>query len=282
MNFRLLNPEDESLLESFLANHRDTSMFLRSNIRRAGLMFRPEAFHGTYVAAIRDGRITGCVAHAWNGMILVQAPEATAELARECVQLSARLVTGITGPLEQVNRVRSALGLTSIPVTMESEEWLYGLDLSELIIPDDLSNGALVYRHPVEQEYVTLREWRFNYDIETLGAPASDETRHRSAHYLDMQIAERNAWVTIENNRPVSLSSFNATLPDIVQLGGIYTPPDLRGRGYAKAAVAGSLLVARERGVSRAVLFTNNPSAARSYEAVGFTRMGDYGLVLFR
>jgi predicted GNAT family acetyltransferase len=56
----------------------------------------------------------------------------------------------------------------------------------------------------------------------------------------------------------------------------------LRGRGYAKAAVAHSLLIARERGASRAVLFTENPSAARTYEAVGFRRTGDYSLVLLR
>jgi predicted GNAT family acetyltransferase len=78
------------------------------------------------------------------------------------------------------------------------------------------------------------------------------------------------------------LSAFNAALPDIVQLGGIYTPPALRGRGFAKIAVAASLAAARDRGVSRAVLFTNNPSAVRTYEAVGFRRTGDYSLVLLR
>ena len=134
-------------------------------------------------------------------MILVQAAEAPGELAQECVKLSARDVTGLTGPLEQVKRVRKALGLLSTPVTMESDEWLYGLDLSELIIPVALLSGVLVCRHPMEQESVTLREWRFNYDIETLGAPASDETRRRSAQYLEMQIAEGNAWVAIENDR---------------------------------------------------------------------------------
>src|SRR5437870_6258800 len=76
-------------------------------------------------------------------------------------------------------------------------------------------------RPPLNEECATLREWRFNYDIETLGAPASDETRRRATHYLDVQIAEGNAWVAVENDRPVSLSSFNATLPDIVQLGGM-------------------------------------------------------------
>jgi predicted GNAT family acetyltransferase len=44
--------------------------------------------------------------------------------------------------------------------------------------------------------------------------------------------------------------------------------------------VAASLVAARNRGASRAILFTNNPSAVRTYEAVGFRRVGDYALVL--
>jgi predicted GNAT family acetyltransferase len=80
----------------------------------------------------------------------------------------------------------------------------------------------------------------------------------------------------------VSLSSFNTSPPDSVQLGGIYTPPELRNRGFARAAVVGALLVARDRGASRAVLFAENPSAIRCYEGVGFRRVGEYGLVLLK
>jgi len=45
-----------------------------------------------------------------------------------------------------------------------------------------------------------------------------------------------------------------------VQLGGIFTPPEHRGHGYARAAVAASLIAASQRGAFRAVLFTSNPS----------------------
>ena len=44
--------------------------------------------------------------------------------------------------------------------------------------------------------------------------------------------------------------------------------------------VVASLLVARERGASRAVLFTQNPAAARCSEAVGFRALRSDGLVL--
>jgi predicted GNAT family acetyltransferase len=95
-------------------------------------------------------------------------------------------------------------------------------------------------------------------------------------------MADGHAWVALDCGAPVSLSAFNASLPDIVQLGGIYTPPELRGRGYARVAVAASLLAARERGAERAILFTSNPSAARAYEALGFQRTGSYAVILFR
>ena len=63
----------------------------------------------------------------------------------------------------------------------------------------------------------------------------------------------------------------------------MFTPPELRGRGYARAAVAGSLLDARSAGARRSTLFTNleNVAAIRAYEALGYERIGDYGLILF-
>ena len=282
VNLRLLTPADEPLLEAFLVSHRDSSMFLRANARHAGLAYRGKPFQAIYAGAFRDGRMIGVAAHCWNGLVLTQAPERTEELACACVEWSERDVTGLSGPFDQVRRARSALGLAGAEASLEGDESLYALDLSELVVPAALSNAEIVCRAPRPEERDTLRAWRLAYDIETLGATDSPEQQRRAAAFLDAQIAEGNAWVAIETGVPVSLSAFNAALPDIVQLGGIYTPPELRGRGFAKAAVAASLILARERGASRAVLFTRNPSAVRTYEALGFRRVGDYSLVLLR
>ena len=82
----------------------------------------------------------------------------------------------------------------------------------------------------------------------------------------------------------VATSTWNAQLPDCVQIGGVFTPPELRRRGYGRAVVAGSLVEAREQGVGRSVLFTgvDNPAARRAYEALGFEVVGDYALFLLR
>jgi predicted GNAT family acetyltransferase len=76
-------------------------------------------------------------------------------------------------------------------------------------------------------------------------------------------------------------SAFNARLPEIVQVGGVWTPRPQRGRGFARAVVAASLLEARAEGVARAVLFTESPAARRCYEALGFRKVSEYGLVIF-
>jgi GNAT superfamily N-acetyltransferase len=288
MELRVLTAEDEARLEELLVAHRDTSMFLRSNARRAGLVYEGAAFQAVHVGAFDGARLAGVAAHAWNGLILLQAPEALDEVVRACVEQSGRKVTGFAGTTAQVTAARAVLGLADAPAALDGFEWLYAMDLADVIVPPALDSGAIVCRPPRADERDLLCDWRFAYEIETLGSPATEEIRQRSTAFLDTQIADGDVWVAIDaaastsSAAPVSLTAFSATLPDIVQPGGIYTPPDLRGRGYARAVVAHSLLVARERGASRAVLFTGSPNAARAYEAVGFRRTGDYSLVLLR
>ena len=257
-------------------------MFLRSNARRGGLEYGGRPYQGVYCGALEGGELRAVVAHYWTGMLLAQAPRRAGDLARACVAASGRPVTGMAGPMAQVPVVRAALGLEDAPTKTDGGDWMYGLDLVDLAVPSALTRGDVICRPPRPEERQTLCEWRMAYDIELLGATDTPESRRASAEFLDRQIAESNAWVLLDRGRLVSLSGFNATLPDMVQLGGIYTPPEFRGLGYAKAAVAGSLLAARERGVSRAVLFTSTASAARCYEGIGFRRSGDYCLVLFR
>jgi predicted GNAT family acetyltransferase len=80
------------------------------------------------------------------------------------------------------------------------------------------------------------------------------------------------------------MCAFNAAAGGVVQLGGVYTPPRLRGRGYARSVVAGALVLAQAEGADRAVLFTGeqNAAALKAYRALGFRDVGDYSLLLFK
>ncbi len=277
---RTLTAADAAPLEAFLSQHRDTSMFLRANARAGGLHDRGEPFQATYAAAFDDQRIVAVAAHCWNGVLLVQAPVRAADVAQAAVAASGRRITGLSGPTAHVREARAALGLADASMARDGDEGLYAIDLTSFRVPEALSAAVAAARPPRPDEYDRLRSWRVAYEVETLGTTESPDQQRRAHELLDAQIAAGHAWVAVDHDAPVSLSALNAALPDIVQLGGIYTPPPLRGRGYAKVAVAAALQAARARGATRAVLFTENPSAVRSYEAVGFRWIGEYALQL--
>ena len=80
------------------------------------------------------------------------------------------------------------------------------------------------------------------------------------------------------------MTGFNGKARGIVHVGGVYTPPEFRRKGYARAAVGASLLVERERGATRSTLFTgaDNTGAVRAYTTLGYRAIGDFELLFFR
>jgi predicted GNAT family acetyltransferase len=101
---------------------------------------------------------------------------------------------------------------------------------------------------------------------------------------VERKQAQGLTWVLEDSGHPVSTSGFNTTTAEVVQIGGVYTPPELRSRGYGRAVVAASLLDARAEGAERSILFTgvDNIPAQRSYESLGYRHIGDYRLLLLR
>ena len=279
---RLLAPGDEAALEAFLRRHADSSMFLRSNARAAGLEYRGAPYQATYVAAFRDDAITAVAAHCWNGMILVQATERAGDVARAAVEHSCRPIAGFSGPVDQVAAARRAFGLAGAPAARDSMERLYALSLDDLVVPPALASGAVTCRHPEAHELDLLTRWRVAFSIEALGLAETAALTHDARSAILRHERDASHWILLDGGTPVSYSAFNARLPDAVQLGSVWTPPEARSRGYARAVVAGSLLEARRQGAARAVLFTDHPAAERAYEAIGFQAVGEYGLVLLR
>ncbi len=281
--FRILAPGDEVAVESFLAGFPDTSLLLRSNLRAAGLVDRGQRLEATYAAAIEAGRVLAVAAHCWNGNLLVLAPSHVAQAARLAVGRTGRPVAGLFGPWPEVVTARQALALTDATTTTDSRDVLYTLDLEHLRLPPSLQSGEAVCRLAVESELPLLTQWRVDFALQALGASDSVTLRAASREIVESSQATGDLWLLTVGDRPVACSIFIARVPDTVLIGGVWTPPEFRGRGYARAVVAGSLDAARQRGACRAVLFADraNPSSRAAYEAIGFVNTGDFGVVLF-
>src|SRR3712207_1369071 len=108
---RILHPGDEGALERFLLPRLETSMFLMSNLRAAGLRDTGQRYEGTYAAAFDDDAIVGVVAHFWNQNLILQAPAQIHALWRAAVAASRRPIKGLVGPAAQVRAVKESLGV---------------------------------------------------------------------------------------------------------------------------------------------------------------------------
>ncbi len=282
ITIRILQPGDEAVLEAFLLPRIETSMFLVGNMRSAGLRDEGQRYGGTYAAAFKGNQIVGVVAHYWNGNLVLQAPAHLHSLWQEAVRASRRAIQGLIGPSVQVEPAKAALQIDESVVQMDETENLYSLQLTDLLVPEPLQSGSLQGRRAERRDMAYLTEWTVAYSVEALGDEDTPALAERVRESVRQTIAERNTWVLEAADRPVACSSFNTAIQEAVQVGGVYTPPELRRRGYGRAAVAASLLDARAEGATAAILFTgvNNLAARKAYTALGFQHVGDYRLVL--
>jgi uncharacterized protein len=281
---RRLRAGDEPLLLDFLDRHVDTSLFLISNVEHAGLEDHGKPLQGTYVAHFTDGAMTAVACHCWNGNILLQGDVGLEEAVLGAVDRAGRPIKGLMGPVTLVTRAREALGLTAARARLQESERLFTLELAALRVPTLLGRPDIQFRAPTAAEISgPLAEYRKVYLVETLHMSETPELLATARSQIEGWHRTKSLWVLADAGRVVSMTAFSANARGVVLVGGVYTPGELRGRGYARAAVAGSLVQARANGSRRSVLFTpeSNLPAQRTYRALGYEDVGDWGLVLF-
>lgn len=92
-----------------------------------------------------------------------------------------------------------------------------------------------------------------------------------------------NAQFIWDDGAPVSTLAISPEVAGTVRIGPVYTPPQMRGRGYASSAVAEICRRAFAGGAERLALFTDleNPTSNKIYSALGFRRVADWAEITF-
>lgn len=260
---------DAEAIERFLVTVPDSSMILRSNLRAGGFEYSGQPYQGTYVASFEGSEVTGVACHAWNGNIVLQAPNNAPELAKRVLEVSKREFEGFIGTWEQVEACRLAFGFAESEFNLLAREVLMSVRVAEIAAVSGVRLAALT---DLEQ----LVKWGVEFDREALFEETPPAEWRAN---FERGIAAKRWFVLEENGSLMAMGAFNARTPDAVQLGGIYTPPEGRNRGAARRLVAGML---RLSNVERGVLFAKDPAAIRSYLAVGFRECGNYGLAFLK
>lgn len=285
MEIQVLGPAEESALKAFLDRHFTGTMFMQANLHRAGIGFRHQTYGARYVGAVRDGRLYGVAAHCWNGMLLVEIPmrRLIGPIVERAMRFGDLPLTGIFGPPDAVRQVHDLIGASGGAAGLDGRQLVFALDLDGLRMPAALASGRVRVDRARPDEFERLVDWACRYEAETLGTPDGTALRARIRDDLGRLCEAGHQWVASVDGRPVSQASLNAAMPGRVQVGGVWTPPDLRCRGYGRAVVAGMLGELRREGCRHAVLFTqeDNRAARAAYGALGFRPAGARGLVLY-
>ncbi|GAB6902189.1 GNAT family N-acetyltransferase [Kineosporia succinea] len=95
---------------------------------------------------------------------------------------------------------------------------------------------------------------------------------------VDDRLASGSLLIWEHDGRPVSLAGSTGPHRGSSRIISVYTPPALRGNGFAGGVVTASVEAALARGAAGVVLFTDldNPTSNALYRRLGFERAGDF------
>ncbi|MGI9411206.1 MAG: GNAT family N-acetyltransferase [Hyphomicrobiaceae bacterium] len=101
---------------------------------------------------------------------------------------------------------------------------------------------------------------------------AVPEDQEPTLEDVRQRIEKKRVYLWCVDERPVAMSCVGRQLEAGIAIAPVYTPPELRRRGYAGAATAEIVEQALRRGYRFACLFTDdsNPAATRCYANIGF------------
>jgi predicted GNAT family acetyltransferase len=151
-------------------------------------------------------------------------------------------------------------------------------ELTRVVPPSSHAAGAL--RAPRADEVDLLAAWTRGFGKDS-GLPAAEHNAFASR--VAAFIADGALFVWDVAGAPVSMAALQGKTRHGVRVSLVYTPTDLRGRGYASACVAAVSARALASGCRFCTLYTDlaNPTSNAIYQRVGYARIGDSEMIAF-
>ena len=100
---------------------------------------------------------------------------------------------------------------------------------------------------------------------------------------VDHRLGYGGITVWEDGGATVSVACLTRAVGGMARIGPVYTPPELRGRGYAAAVTAAVSTAALDAGAREVVLYTDlaNPTSNKLYERLGYAPVEDRVVLFF-
>ncbi|WP_437113447.1 GNAT family N-acetyltransferase [Streptomyces venezuelae] len=241
-------------------------------LRERGLQAYGEGapLFGTYADV--DGTVRGAFLRTPPHRVSVSpvGPEAADSLARLLADVSPDL-PGVAAERATAEAfARAWEKRTGASAALGMRQRLYRLDT--LTPPEPAPPGR--GRVATEADRDLLARWYEEF-CEALG-----ERPGMAPHaWADSRIAYGGAilWETPDGT-PVAMAGATRRVAGQVRVAPVYTPADLRGRGYGGAATVAVTRAALDAGAAEVLLFTDlaNPTSNGLYQRIGYRPVGDF------
>ncbi len=183
-------------------------------------------------------------------------------------------VPGVMGPGEVATVVAEAWAeVTGRGHALERRQRVY--ELREVVGPVP-ERGRL--RPANEADVDLVVRWMHGFATEIFGKANRDRTRLATEH----RIAEGDIYLW-QDPGPVSMAMKNRPTRNGISVSVVYTPPELRGQGYATGCVGALSRMLLASGWQYCALFADisNRAATRVYERIGYRPACDYAEYAF-
>ena len=231
-----------------------------------------------YLATVRDGRRVVLVAFQtppWQ-MVLSEVDD---EAALDLVVADRRgtSLPAVIGPAEHVETfARLWSAAEAVPHRLAMRERIWRLSG---VVPPRPSDGAM--RAAGTADRAVLAAWLEAFADEALDEGGVPDVGAMVERWLTAG-DDRTMWLWADGE-PVSLCGVSGRTPTGIRIGPVYTPPAMRGRGYASNLVAAASQHQLDGGRRACFLFTDlaNPTSNHVYEAIGYVPVRDVDRYVF-
>jgi hypothetical protein len=215
----------------------------------------------------QDGDLVGCVIRTPPHKLLITSmpPEAAPDIVGPVAELYDE-IPAVLGPAD------SAVAVASAWTALKGGGWetgmqqrIYRLDQVEPVRPVP---GAM--RLATMDDLELLTDWGTGFARDAGHAfLLAREQVNRMIERQDLHI-----W---QDESPASMAVAQGATPNGCRIGYVYTPPELRGRGYASALVARLSQRMLDSGMTFCVLYTDlgNPTPNAIYQRIGYNAICD-------
>lgn len=225
------------------------------------------------------GEVVGCA--SWTPPFPLAVSSFPAEMAGELVASAEERARAIGRPLRHVFGPRTDAECVA-EAWARSSGTAWSVQMAELLheceVPVEPPAPPGTMRQAGIDDLDHWHAWAMDFEAESGAISGGDDMRP----ILERALRERRGFYWEDPpGTPVCMVGHAPPLPDMARVGPVYTPPGLRGRGYARRLTYEVTRELISRGLRRCVLYTDaaNPVSNSIYRQVGYRPIEEHAVL---